>query len=184
MTASCTVTLTNPVPGPVTERYEFNKSPHPTIAASVTFQTCASGTCSEYDNTTYYQLSNTYKANPLTPSTWDGAYLVNVYGTFLGVAGTASTSCGATTENGGLFNCGARFFDYNTATTVGSTHGATLIGNTWVGQSDSITSTTDGNTYTVNFVQFTAAPAQPVPTWLALLFVPGLILGVIIRRRR
>lgn len=211
MTASCTVTLTEPTDGSNT-RYRFNKSPHPTIATSITFQTCGSGTCSEYDNTTYYQLKNTYFEVCQAPNNCDGQYMGRSngvtpaisYNTLSGywigtllngkpdictVQGTniqmqmqqaLTGDAGRCFDTNTLSAAAAIWADYNMVVTLPA-----LMGNTWNAQGNhSFSDTTGGNTHRVNYVQATASAIVTQPTWLWMLFFPGLILGVVVARRR
>ena len=102
VTASCSITLTTSGTSGST-RYEFDASPHPTASHTVIFTTASSGTGS-YSNNSYYQLQSTYKATPLTPSTWDAIYSWSISGTFLGTS-ASTTSCTNTANGGGAVSC-------------------------------------------------------------------------------
>lgn len=149
ITPSCVITLTTSgVTG--STRYEWNISPKPTISTTVTLTTCSSGTCSEYDNTTYYQLQNTYIANPNLPVKWDGIYTWSLTGTYLGTL-NAVTSCPNTVSGGSSISCTSIWYNYNLAVTFPS-----RIGNTWDSLApSSFTDTTGGNSHTVNYDQIT-----------------------------
>jgi hypothetical protein len=178
ITASCTITLTRPTPG-VTSQYAWNVSPHPTIGNAITFTTCAGpGTCSEYDNTTYFQLFNAYKATPTNPTTWDGAYTSTLTGTFLGVGSqnVCQLGTGSSVQGGGQFTVcslnSGNAADYGQPVTIGSP-----IGNTWFvspAASNVFTSTTGGNTLNANYLQ--GAKGTQL---LALLVFAGILVGFI-----
>lgn len=144
MTASCTVTLTEPTDG-ASSRYRWNISPHPFPSTSITFGTCASGTCSTYSNNTYYQLLNNYSEISQTPNKFDGVYIgydpaagdpygVNdVGGTYLGT--TVSPSNPDTTTHGMCFLSWQETGSFHMTTTQGGNTGycikATHIGQIW-----------------------------------------------------
>jgi len=199
MTASCTVTLTQNAAASGTV-YEWNISPHPSPSSTVTFLTCASGTCSEYENTTYYQLRqyqnafpniHGFEPKPLPAgATWDGSYSTTLTGTYLGVPNYNVCLSGTipTTQGGGAYQmCTADEEDYGQPVTVGSP-----IGNTWFASptgSNVFTPTTAHNTYIANFLQNlgVCAPAvqQPFPTWLGLLMAPlFLVLAIAVKKKR
>jgi hypothetical protein len=183
MTASCTVTLNVDVLCTVTGHYCFDKSPHPTASPSVTFQTCASGTCSNYQNTTYLLLLNTYTITPLTPTTWDGAYKAQGCGSYLGSSSICIAGNCNTAENAGALNCSYEM-NYDTAVTIGSTHGANQIGNTWFASpagSNIETPITGGNTYVMDFVQSTGGGS---PAGLSILAIGAAGFVFLTARRR
>jgi hypothetical protein len=184
LTPSCSITITQPTPGSFSI-YNFNVSPHPTTGASITFTTCAGGTCSVYSNTTYYQLGNYFGATPQTPSTWDGTYSWTLTGTFLGVTGfTYSCSSSLVSGTGGVTYCygvsSTLLSDYNQPVTYPST-----IGNTWNAQAPkSFSPTTASNHYNVNYIQSTGGGGGGF-NLLWLMALPGaLILAVAVKRRR
>ena len=86
MTPSCSFTISFTNSG--TTRRGFSISGG-FSATSATQTSCSSGTCTTISLTAYYQLENTYAANPSTPTTWDAALTFPVAGTVLGSASTA-----------------------------------------------------------------------------------------------
>ena len=115
VSASCTITLSTPGTSGNT-RYVFNVSPKPTISATVTFKSCASGTCSTYSNSTYYQLLNTYEMTPNSPSMWDASY--GPYTWSMIFLGSASNTCGISLVSGsGTASCQG-YSDYNQVVTA------------------------------------------------------------------
>ena len=144
--ASCPLSLS--APAPAGSQYILSGG-SPTLS----FTTCAAGTpssqCTE-SSTYYYQLKNTYKATPTTPTSWDTILSIPVTGTQLGVAG--ATICTITTTNGGNSECQG-YADYNTKTTVDS---PVAVSSTeqWVESGgNSFTDKTAGNTNNVNYIQ-------------------------------
>jgi hypothetical protein len=150
VTASATCSLTEPADGTNT-RYRWNVSPHPTAATVISFVACASGTCSEYDNNTYYQIQQTYSMTPLTPSAWDSTYLEPLTGTQLGASVTITTFH---LFPGGGAASGSFYADYNLVVTfVSSFVSAINASYKWIGLGPiTFTQTTGGNTDNVNYV--------------------------------
>lgn len=177
LTPSCTVTLTTSGTSGNT-RYEWNVSPKPTISTTLTFNTCA-GTCSEYDNSTYYQLQNTYQVTPVGPTVWDTAYAISASGTFLGVASHAQ-SVGTTSSGGGSIN-GALWFDYNLQVALPSAIGSFTP---FPASSNLFTQITGGNTDNTNYAIVSSGGGGVNLDWLVLLPVIVLMLLVALRRRR
>lgn len=164
LTASCTVTLAEPADGTHT-RYRFNVSPKPTAATSITFGTCASGTCSLYSNNTYYQLGENWTLTAQTPSTFDGVYSTSITGTFLG-SGSHSAVCASTAAGQATAKCTNVYFDYNTQSCA-----KTPLGNSWNAVlPNCFTQTTANNVNVVNYVQSKATSVQSDP-WAAVIIL-------------
>jgi hypothetical protein len=197
VTASCSITLSVFTPGITTSRYEFNVSPKPTAAQSITFKTCAGpGTCSLYQNTTYWTLQNTYELCPYNPAEWDGTYSADYTETYLGTSGLSFVQSAYLPEYGTSSstpcNVGyTTFSDYNQAVTWGGYNNialTTTVGNTWSPSpsgSNVITPTTGGNTYTINYVQSRGGGSTVYSLdWLLAVPVAALFPIVIIARKR
>ncbi len=95
---SVTLTATEPADGS-SSRYRFSG-----FSATSTDATCAgaaSGSCSAFTFTDYYQLQNTYQASPFNPTTWDtGASTVALDGSGSAVCtGCSSQSKALTTAH-------------------------------------------------------------------------------------
>jgi hypothetical protein len=143
-TPSCSVTVTVPTDSSNT-RYRFSGG-----ATTWSFTTCAGGTCSGQTQTYYYQLRNTYQANPLAQMTWDsGLSGPSVTGTVLGTAGTSV--CTITLPGGGGAQSCAGWADYNLAVTLGPISGAPANSRWQSSGITSFTQTTGGNTNNVNY---------------------------------
>jgi hypothetical protein len=148
VTASATCSLTEPADGTNT-RYRWNVSPHPTAATLITFVACASGTCSEYDNNTYYQLQQTYSMTPSNPTTWDGTYNEALNGSLFNTPVTLTTfhlisGMGAVS--------GSFFSDYNVLVSFKTSFFDVLAGSVWFGvPPTAFTQTTGGNVDNVNY---------------------------------
>lgn len=190
MTASCTITLTTCGVFANT-RCEWNVSPHPTASQTLTFPTCALGTCSEYDNTSYLQIVNIYRVTAQTPTTWDGNYSTTVRGTFVGISNYDLCALTSHTLEATMTDviCSSVWSDYNQAATVGGRGGQTTIGNTWSPSNANVfTGVSGGNTYTVNYVQSTGGGSIYQPsdyTWMLL--IPIVLIPTVIfvgKRRR
>jgi hypothetical protein len=179
VTASATCTLTEPADGTNT-RYRWNISPHPTVSTTVSFTACASGTCSEYDNTTYYQLQQTYSMTPLTPSTWDSSYNEPLIGTQLGSSVTITTFH---LFPGGGAASGNFWADYNLIVSFVTYFLDATAGFQWLGlPPTSYTQTTGGNTDNVNYVESQLTGESPNYLWL--LAIPLVAVVFLVLRRR
>lgn len=180
LTASCVITLTNPVAG-IHTRYCFNISPHPTCGISLTLTTPSTGT-STYSNSTYYQLNNNFTLTPQTPTTWDAIYTTSISGTFLGVA-SHSFACPNTASGGGVVACngnGKAWFDYNLPVSTQSP-----IGNTWFAVApSSFTQVTGNNVNNVNYIQSSSSSNSGNFDWLLVVPVLLLLVIMVIARRR
>lgn len=166
-TATTSTTITVPAAGAST-RYLFSDGGNLPGVTTWTFTTCASGTCTEKDNTTYYQLRNNYNFSAAAPYTWDNTFTVIVSGPFVGV--------GATVNSQVLFMGGHSdvtipgfWYDYNHPVSLQSPI-ADGSNKQWTGKAPtSFTDTTGGNTDTVNYYlqlqnTYRATPLTP-PTW-------------------
>jgi hypothetical protein len=172
VTASCTITVTVPA-GSSTIRYRFAQST-PVGAQTWLFTTCATGTCSRAQNTSYYQLANTYTATPFSPGAWDGVYTVNLVGTYVGFANhirsTASTSNG-----GGVVTFSLVFLDYNSNVSLPYS-----IGTTWIySVAHSFTETTGGNTNNVNYFKSSSSGGTTVNED-SYIVIGGILMGFIV----
>lgn len=188
LSLSCTVSLTVPTDG-ANIRYRWNGSPHPTEIKTAKFATCASGTCTLYQNTTYYELKNTFEANPQTPSVWDGSYSTTMVGEVVGAVGVDSCVGGTIAvpeDNTGPNDVcpSGNWADYNTPVTLEGLFFVNKLGNTWTAQApNSFTDSTGGNTHIVNYIQstgsassFADAPWVAIPVVLLFFSIGGVIL--------
>lgn len=191
LTASCSVTLSNPAATTYT-RYKFNISPKPESSTSITFTTCASGTCSLYQNTTYYQLLNNFTEIAQSPTKWDGFYeninanpgtappgFNDFTGTYLGTVLTASSSndlcfvvgsqVAETFQGSSYGHCenGGAFNSFMWAD-YGTGCWPKTIGNTWSLQTACPNPTTGNNVYLGNYTQ-----NRP----FSLLILGGIVVG-------
>jgi hypothetical protein len=145
---SVTLTATDPSPGPGSyTRYQF------LTGTTTTDAVCAgssNGQCAAWSFTNYYQLTNTYKASPSSPSSWDAALSIPVTGTILGTAG--ATVCTITTSNGGGAASCSGYADYDLPVTVGSPVAVSPTEQWAESGGNTFKDTTGGNTRIVSYI--------------------------------
>ena len=109
---SCAVTVTQPSPSGG-DRYVF--SDRGTAVTTWTFETCSSGECSAYENTTYYQYDITMTIHAEATTDFDSGLSVSFIGTSLGNAG--ATICSLSPITTGSSDDCSGYVDYHKTVT-------------------------------------------------------------------
>lgn len=169
---SVTLTATEPSDGANT-RARFSGG-----GTTTNTTTCASGTCTAWTFTNYYELQNTYQAstNGQGPPTWDASLSAALTGTLAGAGSTTICTISptsGTTTNG---SCSG-WADYNLAVSYPATFSGAGANIQWArAGASSVSSTTGGNTYVVAHYKqlsntYQAAPAGNRATFDAVMTI-------------
>lgn len=147
ITVNPSAALTITAPANSTNSAYIGNSSWTTAQTVFTFTT---GSSAEGHTIYQYQvLKNTYAANPLARTTYDGIYTLAITGTYTGTG--SETRCNIATSNGGGSASCTGWADNDTLVTMANITGAPANTRWQEKGTDSFTDLTGGNTRTVNF---------------------------------
>jgi hypothetical protein len=155
---SCSVTVTVSSDG-ASSRYRFVP-----ISTTLTFSTCASGTCAKESANAYNQLKNSYEITAKAQSTFDASLSFVLLGTFLGTSGSTIATL---SPNSNATDTAVAWADYGMPVVYPANPTGAPLNTRWQESgTSSVTYANGGNTFDVNYYKqllegFTLSPYYP-----------------------